>query len=271
MPLQNRAIHSILTHLAEEAKPPDQINLWPSIHSAMLESNLRSQPRISPMNTYPARTRQLRFALAVSLTLLIALTLLFASPQGRAWAREFLHFFTRSTSDSLPVQSFQLTPLPTPGTPTPDPASILDVHQTVGEAAQLAGYAVLQPSWLPDSLSLVGASYQPDQHIVRIFYRYAETNGLILKQEPIQKNEECDLCAKVGATAPVETVQIGPAAGEYVEGVWSLTDKGPVWQSDPYIKTLRWQADNMAFELFYMGPPDTLSKADLVAIAQSLH
>ncbi len=40
--------------------------------------------------------------------------------------------------------------------------------------------------------------------------------------------------------------------------------------SDPYLQTLRWQANGMAFELLYMGPPDSVTRADLIAIAESL-
>jgi hypothetical protein len=41
--------------------------------------------------------------------------------------------------------------------------------------------------------------------------------------------------------------------------------------NDPYLKTMRWQANGIAFELGYMGPPDTLSKEDMIAIASSIH
>jgi hypothetical protein len=36
------------------------------------------------------------------------------------------------------------------------------------------------------------------------------------------------------------------------------------------MKTLRWQANGMAFELMFMGPPDAVSKNDMIAVAASL-
>ncbi len=60
------------------------------------------------------------------------------------------------------------------------------------EVEAIAGYKVLQPTWIPDALTLVGASYQADNQIVRIFYRDVDTNGLILKMEPFQETADCE-------------------------------------------------------------------------------
>ncbi|HLF91267.1 MAG TPA: hypothetical protein VI451_20145, partial [Anaerolineales bacterium] len=58
--------------------------------------------------------------------------------------------------------------------------------------------------------------------------------------------------------------------GEYVEGVWKLNGTSKDWESDPYLKTMRWQVNGIAFELLFMGPPDSVTKAELIAIAESL-
>ncbi len=217
------------------------------------------------MNTKLAR---LRLACAFLLALCAVAALLFATPQGRAWAQEALGFFTRANTDRLPIQPWQLTPIST--TTTPDPASITGANQTVKEVEQQAGYAVLKPTWLPEILSFEAASLEPEHNIARLFYKYVDTNGLVLREEPVKQTEACELCGVVGASAAVEKVQIGANPGEYVEGVWKLTDNGPVWEPDPYLKTLRWQSNGMAFELLYMGPPDSLTKDDLIHIAEGI-
>ena len=209
-----------------------------------------------------------RLAAAFLLALLLVTALLFATPQGRAWAQDIVNFFAHAESDSLPVQPWQLTPLPHQS--GPDPSSIIDANQTVAEVEQQAGYDVLEPAWLPDILSFKGASLDTEHNIARLFYRYIETNGLVLHEEPFQITDDCDLCSVVGASAAIEKVMIGNSPGEYVQGVWSLTDSGPVWEPTPYLQRLRWQANGTAFELLYMGPPDSVSKADLIAIAESL-
>lgn len=273
--MNEKQLSRVMGHLAK-GLVPGSVDLWPVIRERFESSKQHSIKGDLSMNNPPniqARSRlnkPLRLAGLSTLALLILAGLVYLTPQGQAWAQEALRFFTRSGSDTLPIQSWQLTPLPTPGTPTPDPASILDVHQTVGEVEQLAGFKVLQPTRVPDVLSLVGASYQPDHTIARVFYRDPDSNSLVLEQEPFQRSEDCALCGTVGASASVETVKIGVVSGEYVEGVWKLTDKGPVWESDPFQKTLRWQVNNTAFEIRYMGIPDSLTKADLIAIAESV-
>jgi len=271
--MNEKQLNRVLNHLAEGLVPAS-VDLWPGIRERFesskphpLKGDYSMKTQLEHRNAF---ARPLRLAGICLLALLVMTGLVAFTPQGRAWAQEVLHFFTRAGSDTLPVQSWQLTPLPTPGTPTPDPSSILDVHQTVEEVQTLVNHRIMQPAWAPDVLSLVGASYQPDHAIVRIFYRTPDSDGLVLKQESFQRSENCSLCGTVGASAPVETVTIGATSGEYVEGVWKLTDKGPVWESDPYQKTLRWQMDHTAFELSYMGNPDTVTKEDLMKIAESL-
>jgi len=269
-------IKKTLEIMAEEGVPSD-LDGWSKIqtrffmnpphetskHPSIMCGDAKKDPKM-------IRHRNLKFYFISLLIPLLIIAGLLVAFQGQAWAQSLLRYFNRAGNDTLPVQSWQLTPLPAAGISTPDPASILDVHQTVDEVEQLAGYKVLQPAWLPDVLSLVGASYQPDHRIVRIFYRYIETNGLVFTQEPFQTTDDCHLCGAVGASASVETVQIGLVSGEYVEGVWNLTDKGPVWENNPFLKKMRWQENSVAFEILYMGPPDSVTKDDLIAIAQSI-
>jgi hypothetical protein len=98
-----------------------------------------------------------------------------------------------------------------------------------------------------------------------------ESNGIVLRQGPIKSIEACDICDLVGSSAQVESVQIGNTTGEYAVGVWKADDAGNwIWSDDPWLQTLRWQEDNIAFELLYMGPPEEITKADLIGIAESL-
>ena len=106
--------------------------------------------------------------------------------------------------------------------------------------------------------------------MVSLSYGYSSNDlRILIKQQPVESPETCALCGLVGASASVQQVQINSVPGEYAEGVWELTDNGPVWRDDPYLKTLRWQKNGMAYELIYMG--DELGKEDLVEIAASMH
>ena len=154
----------------------------------------------------------------------------------------------------------------------------------IKEAESLAGFDVLEPTWIPEVLSLLGAAFESEQwerkqNTVRIFYYFSsdkygpglESNGIVLTQQPIQSMEDCEICDFVGADANVEEVQIGATRGEYVVGVWQADASGNwIWIHEPYLQTLRWQANGMAFELLYMGIPEEVTKADLIAIAESM-
>jgi hypothetical protein len=137
------------------------------------------------------------------------------------------------------------------------------------EVKQYAGYQVLEPTSLPEGMTFLGASFDPALKMTSLSVGYSESERIILvKQQPVETPETCALCGLVGASAPVQQVQINGVPGEYAEGVWELTDNGPVWRDDPYLKTLRWQKDGMAYEMIYMGME--LGKDHLVDIADRM-
>lgn len=148
---------------------------------------------------------------------------------------------------------------------TKEPTSTDDTQ----EANKLVPFDVLSPLTVPDGMSLQSTSFDPALQMVSLSYGYSSDDlRVLIKQQPVELPENCTLCGLVGASASVQQVQISGVPGEYAEGVWELTDNGPVWRDDPYLKTLRWQKSGMAYELVYMG--NELGKDDLVAIAESM-
>lgn len=266
--MHEKQIQSILKNLADQKAPGREINLWPAIESQLQTGDL-TKPKGTVMNARQKLTS--RIAAAVTLSVVLIATVFILTPQGQALAQSLLRFFTRAESNELPAQTAQVNPPLSIETSTPDPASILDANPEIVEVREAAGFKVYEPSWLPASLTFAGASIDESRKIVRIFYQYVETNGLVFRQELIPLSDDCELCGVVGAEAEVKTVSIAGTEGEYVVGVWKHTDQGTVWESDRYLKTMRWQANGMAFELLYMGPPDTLSMEDMIAIAESIN
>lgn len=250
-PLKPRLQHALRTQL-----PPEKIKLWPEIRKRLAMSNHPLiQTQGATMNTtYPRRTTQWAFA---ALALLALFVLVFLTPQGQAFAQGILQFFTRASSDALPPQTDYAVPAESPRT------------LGLAEVKAQAGFDIFTPASLPEGFTFQGASYTAENHTViqQFGYNPAEIRFSI-SQQPFTTIDVCDLCGLVGASAPVTTVQVGAVSGEYTEGVWDLTDSGPVWRNDPYLKTLRWQKDGMAYELIFMG--DDLTQADLVAMAASL-
>ena len=267
------ALLSILTHLAEDKIPSKEINLWPVVRSRIAANQALSRKGLFKPTKKLRNPRRIQFVLIASLLVFGFIVILLATPQGSAWAQEILQFFTRARSDALPVQPWQLTPRPTlaPGANSPDPASNLEAKLSIEQVELQSGFDVKEPSWLPGHFSLVGATYDPPRSLVRIFYGQDAIYGFNLKEEFYASLDTCALCNQVGASASVETVQVGSTVGEYVQGVWKLTENGPIWENDPWLQILRWQAEGVAYELLYMGPPESLTKEDLVNIASSLH
>jgi hypothetical protein len=158
----------------------------------------------------------------------------------------------------------------------------LDIKEVEG----LAGFDVLEPTWLPPVLFFEGAAFEPREwdhpkNTVQISYSFSSksigpglaSNGLVISQQPIENVEDCEMgtgCL-VGAGAKVETVQIGEVTGEYVIGVWKADNAGNwIWEYEPYLQRLRWQENGFAFEILYMGAPEEVGKTDLISIAESM-
>jgi hypothetical protein len=182
-----------------------------------------------------------------------------------------------------------------PDTPTPGPDAVepevydfrKDYPLTLAEAEKLAGYKVLQPSSLPEILSFLGAAYKPEEKMVRTSFMRSQdigqtTDGLLLSEQPIPESGAYPLSSFIVGTktevdkyAPgiivgtVERIQVGGVMTQYVEGNWQGTDCcGWKWSPDPYLKRLRWQTKDMAFELSYVGLE--ITKEDILKIAESL-
>jgi len=198
------------------------------------------------------------------------------------------------TSEPVAVS---LTPMPATETPAPGIVTNNGVRYdlSVAQASQQAGFDVLQPRRLPNILSFAGAAYQPEDHIVRIFYidrvvGLPNLYGLTLSEQLASNPGGCKLCGilvgdygdpvnsksgmVVGTGAVIETVKIGDLTGQYVEGYWMPTSGFFTWVSAPFVKTLDWQAYGKAFELQYSGYSVNnnvpIAKAALIAIAEDM-
>lgn len=237
-----------------------------------------------------------RFSL-VGLTIIVIIAVsLLVSPSLRVIGQNLVQFFTKSDVNQIALPTATSTTVasePTEFTAdsslvtetkinseevgNPDPKSILDAQKQIAEIQELVQYKLMVPDWIPDNLIFSGASIEDADQISRIFYSLYDpkqeffTNGLVFRQQPNPTTGDCELCTLVGADAFIQEVSISGIYGEYVEGVWKYTDEGVVWESDPFIKRIRWQADEMAFELMFMGPPDMLLVEDMVKIAESIN
>jgi hypothetical protein len=142
--------------------------------------------------------------------------------------------------------------------------------KSIAEATDLAGYDLLVPSQeAVTGFQFNGATYDPKNKMVSLFYANTAGEGFMISEQPLGAPEDIyPLQGVVGASAPIEEIEIGGLKGEYIEGVWELTDNGPIWRSEPFLKTLRWKTDRLFIEIVYQG--SELTKEDLVRFAESM-
>ena len=230
-----------------------------------------------------------------------------ADSQTLAWVDNGVYIEMQSVASAMPYERDQFVTLaesltiepvlvkltPTPGLPTPTP-EIMDMHAyynlTLDEVKGKASFELLLPTRLPDLLSFLGARYDEDFHFVVLFYILNQTlwgpttNGLDLDEERIPSDSECALCGfvksdtmaldanKDGKMVPNFTqVKVGSGTGEYVAGDWEnyKPEVGSwTWNPDPYLKRLRWQTKEMAFEISYFGME--ITEDDMIAIVESI-
>ena len=106
--MKNDNIHSILSDLAENARPAGQIDLWPGLQKYIAASDGRSKPEKSIMN----KASVLRRAAFAALAVLAALAILLVTPQGQTLAQALLKYFTTISQRSIPPVSPSM-PVPT--------------------------------------------------------------------------------------------------------------------------------------------------------------
>jgi len=182
----------------------------------------------------PAATTRRRTYIVTGLTVVLVVTLLAFTPQGRAWAQEILRFFTRTASDTLPytlepvtwldvtpdIPAPTITPLPSQAPFAVDCGDFAYARCSIEKVRSKVHFTVSELGSIPAGLYFIGATGGPD----RVFIKYeaeAHSGGMYIYESPWTDSPE-QTAWQVGASAVVETVQIGKSTGEYVKGSFSM-------------------------------------------------
>lgn len=217
-----------------------------------------------------SRSRRTRIVLAALVMTVVASTVVWTTPSLRAVAQELLGtLFNREASSMISVEPFDRA--------NPGDTALTDTLREVSTVENQAGFVVRQPQSIPPGYIFAGAGYTESRHAVSLVYIRPGAE-LTVTQQPVEYAEYgllTDGNSGIGPDAPVETVQIGDIAGEYVAGTWVMTsDNQAVWQANVSSQRLRWQEDNMIYEIFVNGgSSDTGSGLDrntMIAMAVSL-
>jgi hypothetical protein len=283
--MKEQQLKHVMDNLAEGLVLAD-VDLWPAIRVRFETSKNRSHKGKNLMKKSFTLNRRMLVAFASALAVILFVVFLAVTPQGRAWAQEIIHFFTHAESDTQPLPTS--TPLVwvqvTPGEPVPVP-TILPVAAfaadcgdfdspkcSVEQIRSKVNFPVMELGTIPEGMHFIGATGGPDG--IAVYYTY----GLVIDERPWTDNSELQQ-QEIGASAVVDTVQIGDVSGEYVEGIFVLPmpqgdpfttpTPGPInqiWDADAGVQTLLWVDNGVLFEMQSW----ILDKDGLVALAAGL-
>lgn len=215
-----------------------------------------------------------RIAAAGLAVVLLAVAGLLLMPSVRATAQNILQFLIPAAEDAITIPvnipySNETNPFNTPA----------EFDLSLVEAQSKVGYPLKQVTQLETGLSFSGAHYDPQLDKVTLRFTSGPYN-LFFSQRPLGEIEEY---SKIGASAPVESVTVRGADGEYVRGGWKILSPDyqvletahpgeqifvdAIWDTTLPQNLLRWSEDGYIYELITIGNPD-IDKSDILEIAK---
>jgi hypothetical protein len=217
-----------------------------------------------------------RLAVLLSLVTLFVLIFSLMTPTLKVVAQRWLQFFLPAIGNQATMQVPQ----------EEIDNSGLDFSLTISAAEKQAGFLATLPASLPDGYSFAGVAYQAKRQAIVLNYVMQDNQQqLLISQRPQGPDFQ-----KIGGDALVEIVAIGEISGEYVSGAWTIPEvkssrdeiaKGQsptleiTWDPEAGIQILRWQKDQLLFEIIFAGNNPEISgyltKPDLIAIAETMH
>jgi hypothetical protein len=209
----------------------------------------------APWNAGSLARNRPRFLVAAAGLLLLIFAFGLASPSLQASAQRWLRFFQASPTESLDL----VFTMPYP----PDTSSSYhqrDFRLSAAEVEALAGYPIRMFSALPEGFQFAGAHYAPQLEGVTLKYT-RNGQAILFYQRPLQNIQEY---SRIGPTAQVKKVQVRGVEGELVQGGWRISSNSQPMETSPpgtpvHLEifwddkfsqlTLRWQEDEMAYEV----------------------
>jgi Tol biopolymer transport system component len=131
--------------------------------------------------------------------------------------------------------------------PTPEPLTFL---LTVQEAEALAGFDVLEPTYLPEGYAFQGASYDPQTQKVVLKYGDNPSLGVIYIYQ-----QRGDFPIDPNLPSHTTSAPVGDVIGEYFHGAW-IYEAGattPRWDGSADYYALSWKKDGISFSVDFLG------------------
>ena len=249
---------------------PDESTIEELLQTVVPNSTERLENRLASAPWTPQAIQRRRY-LSLSTVALLAISLLFAiSPQGRAFAQDFVsQFFTRTESDSFYVP-YEDVPFEDT-TPFHEQCGIpIFPKCSVEQIRGMVDFEVKEIGAIPESMYFVGSTGGPD--FVELKYGYEDRRHGNLSVGVEAVGRPSDVGTGIAAkSADIQSVQIGDLPGEYYTGILFQDEQGNVtWQPNDPTQTLRWEDGGSTYTLVYYSAVIPLTKEDLIALAESM-
>ena len=198
-----------------------------------------------------ATTRSFRLTALAVFSILLIISLFISIPSFRTSADRLFNFFSSYNNDSRYLQAVH--------TPTSASAPLPETQfpLTLEQARQEAGFKPKEITLLPRDVRLDGAAFSTNREA--LILRYSGGDKTILLTQ--RKAEGIQEYASIGPAAPVQTVEVRQAQGEFVTGGWIVQNENAspsgsipqtihlVWDDQSTMRTLRWQESDFIYEI----------------------
>jgi len=286
--MNNNNLNSILSDLAENAKPAAKIDLFPGLKKSLAAGEGQSRKGKSIMN----RTTIFHRATFGALTVLVAFTIFFISPQGKTFAQALLKYLTTVSQRSLPPVPTTV-PVPTFTLKTgliPQPTISSDHQNCVGTISPISSTFICQLQEAQAKLGFVVKSFparyvqapflfmwvDQEHRLVQMSFRDQQAS-YTLDQGQGDFPKDCAGCAIYQAA--VKLVRVGEYQAEYAVGAFIFpdgrVDKDMVWKPDEPVYHLRWKENDFWYSftlrtdhLSGLAPAEIQAK--MIQIAENL-
>jgi len=146
----------------------------------------------------------------------------------------------------------------------------MDTIPTIALAKRICGCDILQPTKLPENMSLDHIKYDPQWKSITVSYGY---NSLRIIQTP----HDSAMITSLDTYQDVEAVRVGEAEGQYGESpaqktIWDSATPPAFPVSNTY-RVLLWKTDTMVYQIYFdqsFNWGGQLTKEQLIEIAESL-
>ncbi len=290
--MKNDTLQFTLAAIAEQAAPSAEIDLW-----MKMRGHLETSESIQQRGDASMKITFRRITL-ILLAVIAGLAILFATPQGQAFAQTLFRFFSPTESKLYPtpeksVNSYTPTPVPTftlglkvfapPNNKTAENAIPIPTSRTANDllkncrdasaqssyacqialAESKAGFDALELPAAPNAMAFTDAQGDTIPQTITINYTAVQDGTyLILTQglgtKPINQSDQ------VPANA-IEEVKVGGYDGEFVQGQYVYSDASGtsiVWDEDPGELRLVWAEGNRWFSLTKLGNIEVMGYMD---------